>query len=100
MGSLPLVGHNFKHLAGTVDSKVVDSRAGIFAGIAINTHAANGTITVYDGTDATGTLIATITEPATITALAPKFLPFGCAFKSGLFVSVVGAAFDLTVLTR
>ena len=69
--------------------------AGILNYITINKAVAAGVITVYDNTAASGTKIATITEPNPVTQNWGT-IPIGVAFKTGLTV-VTGAADDLTI---
>ena len=63
--------------------------------IVINKPVANGVITVYDNTAGSGTKIATITLPATLTQDAIT-LTYNTAFGTGLTV-VTSAATDITV---
>lgn len=76
---------------------VCRSGKGFLSKIVVNTAVANGVITVYDNTAASGTKIATITMPATL--LQNHFtLDFGkVMFNTGLTV-VTSAATDITVV--
>ena len=77
---------------------VVHSTPGKLHAITINEAAANGVITVYDGLDANGTVIATITMPATLLE-NQKTLVYNINFNKGLTVVTSTAAQDITVST-
>lgn len=73
----------------------VKSGAGSLYTITINTPVASATITLYDNTAGSGTKIATITLPSTITSLGPMTLNYGVSFATGLTIVTSGAT-DLT----
>ena len=74
---------------------VLKSGFGKLGKIVVNQAVANAVITVYDNTAASGTVIATITMPATL--LANHFvLEYDCHFGTGLTV-VTSAATNITV---
>lgn len=88
-------GCSFRNIAGAATT-VVRSTGGVLAGIIVNKAVANGVITVYDNTAASGTKIATITHPATL--LQNQYdLFYQAAFGTGLTV-VTSAADDITVI--
>ncbi len=75
---------------------VVSSKKCKLHRIKVNRAVANGVITIYDNTSATGTLIGTITSPATL--LANHFThEFGISTNVGLTI-VTSAAEDITVV--
>ena len=74
------------------------ARPGVLVRIVVNKATASGVITVYDG-DATGTVKATITNPATL--LKNQFvLDYDIYLKKGLTVVTSAAAQDITVVYR
>lgn len=77
---------------------VVASGAGILGSIIINKAVASSTITIYDNGAASGTKIATITNPGTLLH-SQMVLPFDVAFTSGLTI-VTSQADDITVCWR
>ncbi len=78
---------------------VVKSGAGLLHCIQINKAVATGVITVYDNTAASGTVIATITQPAAVLATTQNCL-YDVKFNTGLTVVTSTAAQDITVSTR
>ncbi len=76
---------------------LVKSGAGTLASLSINTPLATGVITIYDSTTASGTKIATITQPATAFF---GTLAFNVAFATGLTVVTGTATQDITVSYR
>lgn len=91
-------GAKFSNIT-TATTTTVKSGAGILHGITINTPVASATITLYDKTTATGTKIATITLPSTITSESPFRLMYDVSFATGLTIVTSGAT-DLTVSYR
>jgi hypothetical protein len=85
--------------AAAPTTTVVKTGIGDFNGITINKATANAVITIYDGTDANGTVIGTITMPATLLA-NQDFLPYNVSFRKGLTIVTATAAQDLTVSYR
>ena len=86
----------FKNIAGAATT-VVSTKSGRLWGLTINKAVANGVITIYDNTAASGTIIATITSPA---ALVQSYVSLdfqGAQFGTGLTV-VTSAADDITVI--
>jgi hypothetical protein len=88
----------YAHIAAGATT-VVKGTAGILHYICINTPVASDTITVYDNTAASGTKIATVTIPGTITAESPFCLRYDLMFTTGLTVVTFGAD-DITVAFR
>ena len=77
----------------------VKSGLGALHSIIVNTFVASATITVYDNTAASGTKIATITLPSTITSDAPVTINYDIGFATGLTIVTSGAT-DITVSYR
>lgn len=78
---------------------VVKSGPGLLHLITVNKTAASGVITCYDNTAGSGTVIATITQPATLLA-SQISLPYDVAFSVGLTCVTATAAQDITVSYR
>lgn len=71
---------------------------GVLHSIAVNKAVASGTITIYDGPAATGTLIGKITHPATL--LQNQYvLIYDVVFTTSLVI-VTGSTDDITVCFR
>lgn len=77
-------------------TNVVKSGPGTLVAIIVNKPVAATTITIYDNTAASGTKIATITNPSSLLA-GQYVLPYMCYFSTGLTVVTSGAD-DVTVL--
>lgn len=75
---------------------LVKSGGGYLHAIVINNAGATGVITIYDGLTAGGTVIATITQPATLLASNATIL-YDVTFQTGLTIVTATAAQDLTV---
>lgn len=88
-------GYSFLNIAGAATT-TVKSGAGKFICLIMNKPIANGVITIYDNTAASGTKIATITNPAVLLQEQIE-LRYECAFATGLTV-VTSAADDITVV--
>jgi hypothetical protein len=80
----------------TATTTVVKSGPGQLHSICVNTAAANGTITVYDNTAASGTKISTITSYASV----PGCFLYDTAFWLGLTIVTATATPDVTVSFR
>lgn len=76
---------------------VVNAVAGRLWGLVVNKAVANGVITIYDNTAASGKKIATITHPATLLNSQISLDFQGAQFGIGLTV-VTSAADDITVI--
>ena len=81
---------------GVTAGTVVKSGAGVLHLVAINRPIANGTITLFDNTAASGTKIATITLPAAIVSDVDELI-YDVAFTTGLSVITTGANMDITL---
>lgn len=81
-------------ISGAVTT-TIRSGAGKLVYININTPITAGTITVYDNTTATGTILALITSGATGTS--PETLTYQINYQIGLTVVTTGASMDVTV---
>jgi hypothetical protein len=84
--------NKYQHIT-TDTTTVVKSGSGILRMVSIGTPAATETITLYDNTAASGTVIAVIT----VVAGAPIALPYDVVFNTGLTVVTATAAGDITV---
>ena len=90
-------GFAYQNITGT-STTVIKTGQGVLHEICLNKYGASGTIAVYDNTSATGTLIGTITETATVTSQAPVCVMHDIAFRVGLTIVTGTAAHDLTVI--
>src|ERR1700727_451167 len=72
---------------------LLKSGAGSFVGVTINTHIAAGVLKVYDGIDATGTLLCTIDLSG-----GTASLQYGIGCAVGVFAVMSGASADVTIL--
>lgn len=88
-------GYKFLNIAGAATT-VVKTGQGTLAKIIVNKKVANGVITIYDNTAASGTKIGTVTNPATLLDNETT-LPYDVNFATGLTV-VTSAADDITVV--
>jgi hypothetical protein len=87
----------YKNLAANANTSVKSTPGFLHALVINKIGASSNTITVYDGTDATGTVIATI--DSTI-AGAPTRI-FDVSFTTGLYVAIAtGTAPDITISYR
>lgn len=93
--SAVVAGNSFLNIAGAATT-TVKSGAGTFMGIVVNKPVASGVITMYDNTAASGTKIATITNPAVLLS-QQYFLTYNISFSTGLTV-VTSAADDITIV--
>lgn len=79
----------------TSTNTLVKTGGGLFFGLSVNTGQAGDTVTVYDGTDNTGTKIGTYSSAAVGSVL----YPVGVQFLVGLFVVTAGGTpADVTVV--
>lgn len=91
-------GYNFINItAAAPTTTVVKTGQGILHTLAINNPAVDAVITIYDNTAASGTKIATITQPASLANDQPSFVLYDCTFSNGLTVVTSVAAQDITV---
>lgn len=84
----------FLNIAGAATT-VVKADKGILRAIVINKAVATGVVTVYDNTAASGTKIATITQPAAVVQ-SQATLTYNVRCATGITV-VTSAADDITV---
>ncbi len=89
-------GSRFRNIAGAATT-VVKSGRGNLIGINVNTAVLSGVITVYDNTAASGTLIATITNPATLLQNHFSYAYHRLEFNTGLTI-VTSAADNITII--
>lgn len=89
------VGYSYANItAAAPTTTVLRSTAGILHCITFNKPVATTVATVYDNTAGSGTIIATITVPA---SPMPVTLTYDAAFATGLTVVTATAASDITV---
>lgn len=86
----------FRNIAGAATTTVV-SGSGTLYGITVNKAVLSGVITIYDNTAASGTLIATITNPAALLHSQISLDYKELVFRTGLTI-VTSAADDITVV--
>lgn len=89
--------NSFVNIAGAATT-VVKSTPGVLVRIVNNKSVASGVITVYNNTAASGSKIATITNPAVLLQSQVP-LEYNVAFSTGLTI-VTSAADDITVIYR
>ena len=82
----------------TATTTTAKSGAGVLNGIVINKAVATGTITVYDNTAASGTVLALITFGAALLTDPPILALYGIAFATGCTV-ITSQATDITIST-
>lgn len=92
-------GVSFRNIT-TATTTTVKSGAGVLHSLCVNKFVASATVTIYDNTAASGTLIATITNPATLLDEGGLGCDvFDAAFSTGLTIVTVGAQ-DITATYR
>ncbi len=88
-------GYNFLNItAAAPTTTVVKTGTGVLHTITFNKPAATGVVTIYDNTAGSGTIIATITVPA---SPMPVTLKYDASFVTGLTIVTATAAQDITV---
>ncbi len=93
--NVPIPSYNALNItAAAPTTTVVKSGQGVLRAITFNKPVATGVVTIYDNTSATGTIIGTITIPA---SPMPVTLIFDARFDTGLTIVTSVAAQDLTV---
>jgi len=96
MSSFPNANYNKSNIT-TATTSTPKSGTGFLHGIMINTPVASGVITIYDNTAASGTIIGTITFPATLLSSGPAPVIYNVIINTGVTI-VTSAAFNLTVM--
>lgn len=92
-GTIP--GYNYANItAAAPTATVVKTGQGILHTITFNKPVATLVATLYDSTDASGTVIGTITIPA---SPMPVTLHYDVTFTKGLTINTATAASDITV---
>lgn len=81
--------------AAAPTTTVVATGSGILHAIVLNKPLATSVITVYNNTAASGTVLATITVPA---SPQPVTLTYDIVFAIGLTITTATAASDITVV--
>ncbi len=90
----PINVGQYYNMTATNSGELVKSGEGALYSITLNKPTATSVITMYDGTSTSGTVIGTITIPA---SPMPVTLVYDVFFATGLFVSQGTAASDLTI---
>lgn len=85
-------GYNYAHATTAQAGTILSPASCILHSVTINTPAAQ-TLTLYDGTSASGTVIAAITN---LTTISPNALLYDVQCKNGLFLVSTGTG-DITV---
>lgn len=85
---------SYRNIAATTAGVIVKAGEGALYQITFNKPLETNVVTVYDGLSTGGTVIATITVPAT---QAPVTLTYNAYFSVGLFVVSATAASDFTI---
>jgi len=94
MANEPQYSHKFVSAAATT---VVRTGPGILHSIVVGLPVASGTITIYDNSAGSGTVIGLITFPGTLLQDHPGTFLFDVAFTTGLtVVSVEDIDFTIT----
>ena len=85
---------SFKNVTGDV---IVKTGAGVLHTVVINGITTVGDVAIYDGTDATGTLIGTLSlRTAVSVSCQPICLTYDCKIATGIFVDVTSFVGSLT----
>ena len=87
--------NTYYHIAG-VGSYLIKKGGGWLHSLILNNAVASGTVTIYDGTSASGSVIGIISLPATLLDSGPEPTSYDISFQKGLFI-VVTTALDLTI---
>ena len=88
-------------VAAEPTTTIVSAGPCILVGISVNTAAANGVITIYNGaTVATGSVIAVITQPGTLIESQVSIDYHDICLNEGLTIVTSGADQDITVAYR
>lgn len=88
-------GYSFLNItAAAPTTTVVKTGAGILHTLTFTKPVATGVVTIYDNTAASGTIVGTITVPA---SPQPVTLVFDAALSTGLTIVTATAAQDITV---
>ena len=90
----------YSNQPSTTAGTLIKTGEGVLFGITFNKPVATGVITIYDGTSTGGTVIATITIPASPQIFTWGVYNGGFRFITGLFIVIATAAQDLTISYR
>ncbi len=80
----------------TQTTTIVKTQTGILGSVIFNKALASGVVAIYDGVDATGTLIGTITFPATLLNHPAPYV-YNRGVNKGITIVTSGANQDITV---
>ena len=84
----------YKNITAITTGTLVRTGKGVLHAITLNKPVATSVITVYDNTAASGTVIGTITVPA---SPLPVTLMYDVNYSTGLEIVVATAASDITI---
>ena len=87
-------------IAAAPTTTTISARSCILAGLTINKATANGVITIYNGDAASGTLVATITSPATLLHNQVPLDFHDICLPKGCTIVTSSGAQDITVAHR
>lgn len=90
------IGPKYRNIT-TATTTTCKTGSGRLIAIVVNTAVTSGTMTVYDNTTASGTVIATITEPATLLQNHYTIDYKALEFRTGLTVVTTGTQ-NITVV--
>lgn len=88
---------SFKNITAQTAGTIVKTGEGALYSITFNKPVATSVVTIYDGLTTGGTVIGTITIPA---SPMPVTLRYDTYFSTGLFVVVATADQDLTIIYK
>lgn len=88
-------GYPFENIT-SADTTVVKDSPGTLRSVCLNTLAASGVVTLYNNTEASGAVIATITNPETLLSEGPICVSYNSSFDVGLTVVTTGVQ-DITI---
>ncbi len=89
------VGYQHANIT-TATTTTVKSAPGFLHTISINTPVASASVKIYDSTTGSGTLIGTITLPATLLSQGPMYTLIDAWCANGITIVTVGTS-DITV---
>lgn len=92
--SISIPQYNYSNVVATGGGGLLRTGPGVLHCIAFNKPIATSVLTIYDGLTAGGTVIATITIPAS--PMTPTMI-YDVAFATGLFVVMATANMDVTI---
>lgn len=95
-GNNTSAGWNYLNITTTATT-AVKATNGILHTITVNKPVASSVITIYDSLAASGTVIGTITLPASLVSEGPYSAIYDVYFLTGLTIATATGASDITV---